>query len=142
MGCHFLLQCIKVKSESEFAQSCPTRATPWTAAYQAPLSISICIQMSMSKAGQICIRTKDVINVSIQFVILTVVLKNIIIGGNWGKGTWDLSAVFLTITCESIFISIKSQLKTQWTWVDLEGIMLSEVSQRKANTLWYHIYGV
>ena len=24
MGCHFLLQCVKVKSESEVAQSCPT----------------------------------------------------------------------------------------------------------------------
>ena len=24
VGCHFLLQCMKVKSESEFAQSCPT----------------------------------------------------------------------------------------------------------------------
>ena len=24
MGCHFLLQCIKVKSKSEVAQSCPT----------------------------------------------------------------------------------------------------------------------
>ena len=34
-GCHFLLQCMKVKSESEVAQSCPTLATPWTAAYQA-----------------------------------------------------------------------------------------------------------
>ena len=37
VGCHFLLQCRKVKSESEVAQSCPTLATPWTAAYQAPL---------------------------------------------------------------------------------------------------------
>ena len=35
----FLLQCIKVKSESEVAQSCPTLATPWTAAYQAPPSM-------------------------------------------------------------------------------------------------------
>ena len=26
------------KKESEVAQSCPTLATPWTAAYQAPLS--------------------------------------------------------------------------------------------------------
>ena len=34
--CHFLLQCMKVKSESEVAQLCPTLATPWTAAYQAP----------------------------------------------------------------------------------------------------------
>ena len=37
VGCYFLLQCKKVKSESEVAQSCPTLATPWTAAYQAPL---------------------------------------------------------------------------------------------------------
>ena len=33
---HFLLQCMKVKSGSEVTQSCPTLATPWTAAYQAP----------------------------------------------------------------------------------------------------------
>ena len=39
MGCHFLLQCMKVKSESELAQSCPTLATPWTAAYEAPPSM-------------------------------------------------------------------------------------------------------
>ena len=32
-------QCMKVESESEVAQSCPTLATPWTAAYQAPASI-------------------------------------------------------------------------------------------------------
>ena len=29
---------MKGKSESEFVQSCPTLATPWTAAYQAPPS--------------------------------------------------------------------------------------------------------
>ena len=28
VGCHFLLQCIKVKSESEVAQSCPTPSDP------------------------------------------------------------------------------------------------------------------
>ena len=33
-GCHFLLQCMKVKSESEVAQSARLLATPWTAAYQ------------------------------------------------------------------------------------------------------------
>ena len=30
---------MKVKSESEVAQSCPTLETPWTAAYQAPPSM-------------------------------------------------------------------------------------------------------
>ena len=28
VGCHFLLQCMKVKSESELAQSCPTLSDP------------------------------------------------------------------------------------------------------------------
>ena len=28
VGCHFLLQCMKVKSESEVAQSCPTLLYP------------------------------------------------------------------------------------------------------------------
>ena len=28
VGCHFLLQCMKVKSKSEVAQSCPTRRDP------------------------------------------------------------------------------------------------------------------
>ena len=39
VGCHFLLQCMKVRRESEVAQSCPTLATPWTAAYQTPPSM-------------------------------------------------------------------------------------------------------
>ena len=38
-GCHFLLQCMKVKSECEVAQSCLTLATPWTTAFQAPPSM-------------------------------------------------------------------------------------------------------
>ena len=28
MGCHFLLQCMKVKNESEVSQSCPTLSDP------------------------------------------------------------------------------------------------------------------
>ena len=39
LGCHFLLQCMKVKSESEVTQSCPTLSDPMTAAYQVPLSM-------------------------------------------------------------------------------------------------------
>ena len=34
--CHFLLQCMQVKSESEVTQSCLTLCDPMTAAYQAP----------------------------------------------------------------------------------------------------------
>ena len=39
VGCHCLLQCTKVKSESEVTQSCRFLATPWTAAYQTPPSM-------------------------------------------------------------------------------------------------------
>ena len=40
VGCHFPLQCMKVKSEREVAQSCVRLlATPWTAAQQAPPSM-------------------------------------------------------------------------------------------------------
>ena len=38
-GCHFLLQCMKVRSESEVTQSCLTLSDPMTAAYQATLSM-------------------------------------------------------------------------------------------------------
>ena len=38
VGCHFLLQCMKVKSKSEVARV-RLLATPWTAAYQAPPSM-------------------------------------------------------------------------------------------------------
>ena len=40
VGCHFLLQYMKVKSESEVSQSCPTLCDPWTATCHASLSIT------------------------------------------------------------------------------------------------------
>ena len=55
MGCHFLLQCMKVKSESEVAQSCPTLVTPWTAAYQALPSMGFSRQEYRKRVGCHCI---------------------------------------------------------------------------------------
>ena len=42
--CHFLLQCMEVKSEREVAQLCPTLRDPWTAAHQAPSSMGFARQ--------------------------------------------------------------------------------------------------
>ena len=39
VGCHFLLQCMKVKSESEVAQLCLTLRDPMDCSYQAPPSM-------------------------------------------------------------------------------------------------------
>ena len=50
MGCRFLLQCMKVKSESKVTQLCLTRsATPWTAAHQAPPSMGFSRQEYWSR---------------------------------------------------------------------------------------------
>ena len=39
VGCHFLLQWMKAKSESEVAQSCPTLSDPMDCSPPAPLSM-------------------------------------------------------------------------------------------------------
>ena len=39
VGCHFLLQCMKMKSESKSLSRVRLFATQWIAAYQAPLSM-------------------------------------------------------------------------------------------------------
>ena len=39
VGCHFLLQCMKVKSETEVSQSGPTPSDPMGCSYQAPPSM-------------------------------------------------------------------------------------------------------
>ena len=39
VGCHFLLQCMKLKVKVKLLSRVRIFATPWTAAYQAPLSI-------------------------------------------------------------------------------------------------------
>ena len=50
---------MKVKSESEVAQSCPTPATPWIAAYQAPPSMGFSRQKywSMVKKKIVYVKT-------------------------------------------------------------------------------------
>ena len=49
VGCHFLLQCMKVKSESEVAQSCPTLCHPMDCvAHQAPPSMGFSRQEDWS----------------------------------------------------------------------------------------------
>ena len=49
VGCHCLLQCMKVKSESEVAQSCPTLSDPMDAAYQASPSMGFSRQEYWSR---------------------------------------------------------------------------------------------
>ena len=58
VGCHFLLQCVKVKGESEVAQSCPTLSDPMDCS---PPGSSICgifqartLELGAIASGYIC----------------------------------------------------------------------------------------
>ena len=60
VGCHFLLQCRKVKSESEVAQSCPTLSDPTDyTAHQAPSSMGFSRQ-STGVGCHCLLRTKGI----------------------------------------------------------------------------------
>ena len=57
VGCHFLLQCMKVKSESEAAQSCPTLSDPMDCSLPGS-SISALIQ-AQSKPGLVVVTENE-----------------------------------------------------------------------------------
>ena len=59
VGCHFLLQCIKVKSESEDAQSCPTPRDPMDCSLQGS-SIHWIFQARVLEWGAIAFSTHTV----------------------------------------------------------------------------------
>ena len=75
VGCHFLLQCMKVKSESESAQSCPTLSDPMDCSlpgssihgiFQARVLEWVAIAFSvqslvMSKSAILCIQRTGII---------------------------------------------------------------------------------
>ena len=71
VGCHFLLQCMKVKSEREVAQSCPTLRDPMDSSppgssihgvFQATVLEwgAIAFSVSPTKALQIAVKRKEV----------------------------------------------------------------------------------
>ena len=87
MGCHFLLRCVKVKSESEVAQSCLTVSDP----------------TDCSLPGS-----------SVHGIFQARVLE-------WVAIAFSIMEYYLTIKKNEI-------LSFAATWVDLEDIMLNEIS--------------
>ena len=58
VGCLFLLQCMKVKSESEVAQSCPTRRNPMDCSLPGS-SVHGIFQARVLEGGAIAFSAKD-----------------------------------------------------------------------------------
>ena len=67
VGCHFLLQCMKVKRESEVAQPCPTPSDPMDCS---PLGSSVhgIFQASVLEWGAIAFSGKGVIGLTKKLV--------------------------------------------------------------------------
>ena len=71
VGCHFLLQCIKVKSESEVAQSCLTLSDPRDCSLPGS-SIHGILQARVLEWGAIAFSVKPAQNI---FIILFLLMK-------------------------------------------------------------------
>ena len=78
VGCHFLLQCIKVKSESEVTQSCPTLSDPMDCS---PPDSSVhgifqarVLEWGATAFSNVC--TRDLIKVSLKYMIFIPILLN------------------------------------------------------------------
>ena len=52
VGCHFLLQCMKVKSESEVAQSCPTPSDPMDCSLPGSSIHGICLAPQLEETPE------------------------------------------------------------------------------------------
>ena len=85
VGCHFLLQCMKVKSESEFAQSCPTLRDPMDSSLPGS-SIHGVFQARVLEWGAITFSKKRPINAYKE---------------SWASKNWSFWTVVLAKTLES-----------------------------------------
>ena len=107
VGCHFLLQCMKVKSESEVAHSCPTLCDPMDCSLlQAPLSMGFSRQeyyMSLSKLREL-VKDRDAWCVAIHGVT----------NNQTRLSKWTESAVWWNVPWPSIWVF---HISHDWTGV-------------------------
>ena len=86
VGCHFLLQCMTVKSGSEVLSRVWLLATPWTAAYQACPSMGFSRQEYWSGVplpSPICNAVESKVEISMGSLDSLGVMRHIAGRGNW-----------------------------------------------------------
>ena len=103
VGCHFLLQCRKVKSESEVAQSCPTLSDPIDCSPPGS-SVHGIFQARVLEWGAIAFSDFSLqVRKNEGFFVSPSVLTNL-----------QKSIAFLQITNEYLNFKFKDQYKLQW----------------------------
>ena len=88
VGCHFLLQCMKVKSESEVMQSCPTLCDPMDCSLPGS-SIHGIFQARVLEWGAIAFSIQSNNKKTIQFLKGRKILRDFTeVALKWHKSTW------------------------------------------------------
>ena len=118
VGCHFLLRCRKVKSESEVTQSCPTLSDPMDRSLPGSYVHGI-FQAGVLEWGAIAFSRCC-------FLELPKISYHKFGGFN---------------NRYLLFSQKKEEtLPFLTTWMNPEGNMVRDVSQTKTNTIWSHLY--
>ena len=97
VGCHFLLQCMKVKSESGVAQSCLTLSHPMDSNFPGS-SIYGIFQARVLDWGAIAFSE-----------------RNLVLNIHWKDWCWSWNSNFLATWCEELI-----HLKRPWCWEKLK----------------------
>ena len=129
VGCHFLLQCMKVKSQSEVARSCPTLSDP-----------TDCSPPGSSVHGIFQARVQEWSAIAFSrincYLLLTTASMwrqpKCALTEEWIKKMWYIYTVEYYSTIKNNKIMPFAE-----TWMDLEIVMLSEVSQTEKDK--YHM---
>ena len=58
----------------------------------------------------------------------------------WMKKTWCVYMYFIIYIMRYYSATKKNEILLPATWTYLQSIMLSEISQRQTNTIWFHSY--
>ena len=124
VGCHFLLQCMKVKSESEVAQSCPTLSHPMDCSLPSS-SIHGIFQAKVLEWGAIAFSRAHDFNCDIQWTVymFIYIIKEI----GWGN-------IFFPITHPRkvlIFLNLVHQFNI------LEWIKKCKICKKKRSAVYY-----
>ena len=122
VGCHFLLQCMKVKSESEVAQSCPAVSDPMDCSPPGS-SIHGISQARVLEWGAIAF-SKETVDIRKNFWHLYAKKLSMLLCGKW----------IYEYFWESVLMR----------WVKLDPVIQSEVRQKEKHKccILTHIYGM
>ena len=106
VGCHFLLQCMKVKSEREVAQSCPTLSDPMNCSPPGSSVHGIC-QARVLESGVIAF------SVSLSISDQTIPFHHPVV---WLKdpAQWKVLHLCISILTPGLLVVVKNS--SIWTW--------------------------